>query len=124
MNPAYHLTKAAEVALRRGETQRALAFLERASAIDHRSPDLLEMRGLVALSRNDYSGAERSFRKALEGGLMSTRAYCGLGLALLRSGQPQHAHQSFVFATQVAKSANDAWRVRAIHEIRALESGS
>lgn len=122
MNPASLLAKAAEVALRRGEVERAVDLVERGWATSPRCPELFEVWGLLALRRNDAPTAERAFRSALEGGLMTSRTYCGLGLSLLELGQPHHARQSFQFATEVSGEEGDRWTERARHEICQLGS--
>jgi tetratricopeptide (TPR) repeat protein len=83
-------TISAYAALDRGDTASAEALLTvRLNEHDH--PTLAQLRGQLALLRDDASEAVKQFQATLRAAPNSREAQCGLGQALRLLGQPQAA---------------------------------
>ncbi|UCE62184.1 MAG: alkaline phosphatase family protein [Phycisphaerales bacterium] len=79
------------IAFRRGQTDKALRYLQRAEKADPRLPGLHCQIGNVYLRRKRWADAERSFNKAMTIDGDSAEAHDGLGVAYRWRKRPEEA---------------------------------
>jgi arylsulfatase A-like enzyme/Tfp pilus assembly protein PilF len=76
---------------------------------DFRRANTLMREGILALNRNDFRSAVRSFDDLIAGGIESFEAHLYLARALMRSAQPARAAGHFEQAARRAPLLEEAW---------------
>ncbi len=91
MSDAYDLYQLGRARLRDGMAAQATVPLEKARRLEPEKASIREALGIAYFRINDWSAAEREFRKVLELSPVDDYAHYALGRSLLKQGREQEA---------------------------------
>lgn len=104
----------ARVALKKGETNRAITLLNEAQATGSDNPDIYHYRGIAKASRQDYAGAAADLEKAIEIDPSRAQSHYYAGMVygrLRRTDQMVNHYQMFL---RLAPNSPEAPKVQSL----------
>lgn len=107
-----HLVVNAEQALRaleRGESARALNELDRTAPVAATHPELLRLRGLALMQRQEFAAALECYLDAAERWPDDALIACQLGAAMAQTGDMIGAEEAFLRAVLLDPDLSDGW---------------
>lgn len=104
----------ARVAFGQKEYDKAQAYLDEAASANADNPDVHLYRGVLALHREDYSGAARELEKAIEMNPEAAYAHYYAGLAYSKLRRPDKMVNEFQMFLRLAPDAPEANKVRSL----------
>lgn len=104
----------ARVALKRGDTDRAIDHLNQAARLAPEDPDVYHYRGIARTSRGDYPAALQDLEKAIELDPSHAYSHYYLGTIYSRLRRPDRMVDHFQMFLKLAPDAPEAARVRTL----------